>query len=536
MTSAPPDRWGHRRVGAVLACAVISLAGLGIASFLAPMAPSCESTAPPPPAARSPVQHLFLIIKENHAFENYFGDLPGVLGYPPNGSFPLKAGNSNFSVAPFPLGFSSPLDLPHDHVSDLVDADGGRNDLFVAEAAAEGYPQPQDAVGYYTAQQIPAYYAYASAYRLADRFFTGVLGPTVPNRLFDIGLTHSSWLTDAAPPASAVSGRTVLEQLSAAGVSWRYLHSGPGNEVAPLLLPQIADDPCLAVDVQPFGTFDLPLTPGAAPNVTIIDTSNDLVYGEHPPGNVTLGEEWTVAVVNRIFESPIGSHSAVLIYYDENGGFWDPVTPPAEGPFGDGFRVPLLVLSPWSSGGAPIDQMLDPASILQFIDTNWGLQPLNERVAAADPLGPAFDFAGAARPPLILPTPVNLDNASYGSLIGGNPGSDAHARGPIPAGPNAARAGRPIESRGPSVPTVHRRPLGRVTGQARRRRRRPSSRSGRWPHGYHALRHRRRTVRRPVERTGENQHVGSLANPKIASGFASAALRPRSLREMWESR
>ena len=147
---------------------------------------TCSKTWEADPATATPIRHLFVIVKENHAFENYFGDMPGVTGYPPNGSFPSSFGGST-NVSPYPIaGYSTP-DLPHDAGSDLSDYDHGHNDLFVAQATADGAASPASAVGYYTPHQIPAYYAYARNYTLGARFFTGVLGPTYPNRVFDLG-------------------------------------------------------------------------------------------------------------------------------------------------------------------------------------------------------------------------------------------------------------------------------------------------------------------------------------------------------------
>jgi phospholipase C len=428
-----------RAPAAVAIAAVIVVAGLAAASWSIRPSAGCPQTSPGPPPARSPIQHLFLIIKENHAYENYFGDLPGSVGFPPNGTFPANFGAAP-SVHPFPLGFRSPLDLPHDRAADLSDLDGGRNDQFVAQAAADGYPQPQDAVGYYNATEIPDYYAYAKHYRLADRFFSGVLGPTLPNRLFDLGLTNSTWSSDAIPPGSTVAGTTLLGQLENAGVTWDYLHSGPGTEVVPLLVPQIANDACLASRVLPFSDLPSLLSSPSPPNVTYIDTSNDPVYGEHPPGNVTLGEEWTVAVVDAIFRSPIGAHSAVLLYYDENGGFWDPVAPPQIGPQGDGFRVPLLIISPWSTGGHLIHETLDAASILGFIDDNWGLPPLNSRIAAAPSLETAFDFAASPSPPLLLSTPIDPWKVSFPGV----PSTPSPPQAPGAAAAPLARAFGPV--------------------------------------------------------------------------------------------
>ena len=410
---------------------------------------SCAFSPSEAQVARTPIQHVFFIIKENHAFENYFGTLPGVLGYPPNATLPTSVHGSG-TIHPFPLSGSNTSDLPHDRASDLVDYNGGQNNLFVAQAAALGYPSPDDAAGYYTAQQIPDYFAYARSYALADRFFSGVLGPTLPNRIFDLAATSGNWTSDDPPPASAVGFPTILNQLEAAGVPWAYDYTGSATNLTPLLLPQVEADPCIVARILPITDFSAQLSSATPPSVTFVDASHDLATSEHPPSNVSYGEEWTVSVVNAIARSPVGGSSAIFVLWDESGGFWDPVTPPVRSPFGDGFRVPLLVLSPWTPEGLIVQSVLDPASLLRFVDENWALGFLNDRVATASSVTPFFDFTNAPRPWLVLPTPVVIPSATAPSPLATLP------VGPPPMAATyraIATDGRPLRSGGGPPPT-----------------------------------------------------------------------------------
>src|SRR5208282_1594933 len=138
----------------------------------------------------------------------------GVAGDPPNGSFPVSF-QSSATVEPFPIAGDLTPDLPHDSASDLIDYNGGLNNLFVAQATASGASAPTDAVGYYTEAQIPAYFAYAQNYTIGDHFFSGVLGPTYPNHVFDISGYVGNWDADTAPPANVTDYPTVLGQLTA---------------------------------------------------------------------------------------------------------------------------------------------------------------------------------------------------------------------------------------------------------------------------------------------------------------------------------
>jgi phospholipase C len=389
----------HRAASAAFLAMVLVAAAAAVWIADRPVGSPCRSldnTA----SARSPIKHLFVIIKENHAFENYFGTYPGVIGYPPNGTFPTAfAGNGTTgAISPFPLNATSTPDLPHDRPGEILDLDNGKNDLFVAVAAQDNAPAPQDAVGYYTAAQIGPYFALAHNYTLDDSYFSGVLGPTEPNRLFDLAATSGNWTSDNTPPPANLTFPTIIGQLNAAGIPWNYDYSGTEANLIPLQIPAIANSSCEVALIQPVSGLADQLAAPTPPAVVIIDPSHDALYSEHPPQNVTLGAEWTLSVLQTIFSSPIGSSSAVLLSWDEAGGFWDPVAPPTEGPLGDGFRIPLVVISPWTPAGMIDHQTLDPASVLAFIDSNWGLSPLNARVADAPGLASVFNFSQPPRP------------------------------------------------------------------------------------------------------------------------------------------
>ncbi len=394
-----------------LALLVAAIGLSGTSTSPAPYCPASWQTAPP---TATPIKHLFVLIKENHAFENYFGGYPGAIGYPANGSFPVSFTNQT-EIQPFPLTTYSTPDLPHGAPSDSVDYNNGLNNLFVAEASAQGAANPYDAVGYYTSTQLGAYYAYAHYYALGDRFFTGVLGPTYPNRVFDLGVNVGTWVTDSRPPTSVTSQTTVLDQLTAAGIPWYYDYSNNLTNLTPGFFPSLTSHPCSSNRIVEADALPLQAASADPPSVTYIDPSTG-PYSEHPPENVTVGEAWTVAVVNSIFSSPIANSSAILIFYDENGGFWDPVPPPLMSTGLDGFRVPFLVLSPWTPAGTVCSTTLDPASVVHFIDENWGLPYLSDRVATASELSCFFNFSQAPRAPLLLPTDISL---LEGSGVGG---------------------------------------------------------------------------------------------------------------------
>ncbi len=423
-------RWWAVVAGVLAVTAVVGVVASSPAAR--PASPSCAASSTAAPSTVTPIHHLFVLIKENHAFENYFGSKPGVLGYPPNGSLPV-AFNSSTVVHPFPLtGYRTP-DFPHTESADRADLNGGRNNGFVAEANASGAPDPQDAAGYYTVRQLYDYFEYADAYGLGDQFFTGVLGPTEPNRVFDITGYAGSWDADAPPPANVTAQPTVLGQLEDAGIPWLYSYQGSETGLVPLLFPAITSDPCALARITPVSSLPAQLSSPTPPSVVFIDPSPSQRYSEHPPENVTVGMEWSTAVINAIETSPVANSSAILLFYDENGGYWDPIPPPLTSTGSDGFRVPFVVISPWTPPGTVCSAPLDPAAVLRFIDVNWRLPFLNARVADAPSLGCFFNFTQPPRPPIVLPTPIGLTSSSAAASVARPPAGVDLGRGSTPA-------------------------------------------------------------------------------------------------------
>ena len=415
------------RLSAALAFLLTAGAALAVGIHTYP-AVGCPTLADGDHLARTPVHHVFFLIQENHAFENYFGSRPGVLGFPPRGAYPVAFG-SNLTITPFPLAGSSTPDVPHDITSEQADLDNGKLDGFVAQARALGAIAPQDAIGYYPRSAIPNYWAYADHYGLADRFFSGVLGPTLPNRAFDLAGTSAGWTSDEIPPAGTFDVPTIFDQLRDRGVPFAYDFAGAPSFLAPELFPSLTSGPCALSRIVPVTELPTQLSQSNPPAVVFLDPSSDSVVSEHPAANVTTGSEWATAIVNTIFASPVGPSSVVFLYWDEAGGFADPILPPVQGTTRDGFRVPLLVLSPWTPAGSVFDAPLDPAALLRFVDDNWGMSPLNDRVRAAPELTGFFDFSAPRTSALFLPTHVSI---SAGTSFGP---SDPPRMAPHPGGP-----------------------------------------------------------------------------------------------------
>jgi len=128
----------------------------------------------------------------------------------------------------------------------------------------------------------------------------------------------------------------------------------------------------------------------------------DVEVSEHPAaGSMCAGENWTVEIVNAIMRSPEWRHTAIVITWDDFGGFYDHVPPPHVDLYGLGPRVPMLLISPWARQGFVAGELLEFSSVLKMIETIWGLPSLTERDGEASDMLELFDFEGEPAPRLL---------------------------------------------------------------------------------------------------------------------------------------
>jgi phospholipase C len=367
-----------------------AVAAILVLAGLIPLGAESHLPAAGAPFSRTPVQHVVEIMLENHAFDNFFGTFPGVAGLPANVKLPNGSGGF---VSPYWIsGYSTP-DLPHDRGSLLADVDQGRMDGFVEEMAKFNASAPTTPMGYYNATQIGGYWALANEFLLCDMYFPSVLGPTLPNRLYAIAGSSDGITSDTLPPGG-VQLSTIFDQLSSMGIPWRYYYQPANVSPLPLRVAPLRDTPSEADSVVPLSGLLTDIAAGMLPSVTFVDPTGSTIDTEHPPQNVTVGELWSLSVIGAIEASREWSSTTIFLTWDEGGGFYDHVVPPVMDPLGDGVRVPMMVVSPFTEGGGVDSTIFDHTSVLKFIDENWGLPYLNPRVAETQSLGSVFHFPG----------------------------------------------------------------------------------------------------------------------------------------------
>jgi phospholipase C len=319
------------------------------------------------------------------------------------------------------------------------------------------------AMGYYNGTDLNYYYFMATQFATSDRWFSPAMSRTQINRMYLLSATSQGHAYPLKGNDAQLSATTIFEKLQNAGVTWRiYIHPDPNPAQAgtvncaafdtrPLCLYQVSylnmftygnkvvNDPVLSLNLVPVAQFATDAANGTLPQVALIEPASASGLDEHPADfdptpkepdpccSVQAGAAYVSGIINSLMTSPSWSDSALLFTYDEFGGFYDHVPPqPTVSPDGiapidllpgdvctsvtgpnctfayTGYRVPLIVVSPFSRKNYVSHLVTDSTAMLKLIETRFGLAPLTARDAAQIDMGAEFfDFANVpwATPP-----------------------------------------------------------------------------------------------------------------------------------------
>ncbi len=391
--------------------------------------PPAASTAGPvtiAPQAAGKIQHVFVLMQENHTFDNYFGTFPGADGIPAKLKLPVDLARPAAGTAsPYHLGSTRTPDLDHGALTARIAIDGGKMDGFVAAQNVRSLPGTT-ALGYYDGSDLGLYWQLARDYVLGDRFFSSARGGSLENHQYAVS-ARASGLGERIPVAG-MSMPTIFDRLDAKQVSWKFYVKNydptltyrtvtTGNpkdsQVAwvPLLaMPAFVDDPARFSNIVDLSTLYADLAHGNVPAVSYLIQGGT---SEHPPGDVAHGQQAVTAIVSAIMRSPAWSTSAIIVTWDDWGGWYDHVAPPQIDADGYGLRVPVLIISPYARHGFIDHTTSDFTSILKFIERLYGLAPLTTRDEHASDLLEAFDFNQAPG----TPSPPYLPIRLQGTLV-----------------------------------------------------------------------------------------------------------------------
>ncbi|MBV8528477.1 MAG: alkaline phosphatase family protein [Candidatus Dormibacteraeota bacterium] len=420
------------------------------------------------------IKHVIVVMQENRSFDTYFGTYPGADGIPMQNGVPtvcIPDPATGACVKPFADHADVNGGGPHGQTNATADINGGKMDGFVSEVekAKKGCADVNnpacansatpDVMGYHTQSDIPNYWTYAKDFVLQDHMFEPNASWSLPEHLFIVS-EWSAKCTQHDNPSSCVNAlqspgsppgagakagpdpiyawTDLTYLLHQHGVSWGY-YVVSGTE------PDCADDSalsCAAVKQNaatpgiwnPLPYFDTVKNDGQLGNIQSVDRFYAAAkagtlpavswvvpsgpVSEHPPGAVSAGQSYVTSLVNAVMASPDWNSTAILIGWDDWGGFYDHVAPPSVDQNGYGLRVPGIVISPYARRGYIDHQTLSFDAYDKFIEdlflNGQRLDPhtdgrpdprpdVRENVSVLGDLMSDFDFNQAPLAPVTLP-------------------------------------------------------------------------------------------------------------------------------------
>jgi phospholipase C len=403
-----------------------------------------KALAAPPPSTRPSlrdIEHVVLLMQENRSFDHYFGTMPGVIGFSDPHAITLPTGHNVFHQPTdiTPQGYLLPFHLDTrttatqripttGHGWQVLHAawNGGAMDSWLsAHYKYDGNKQNVPyCMGYYEEADLPFHRALAAAFTICDRYHCSMLASTAPNRLY--------WETGTIDPHGVASGpilsnevtvrtwRTYAENLTEAGVSWKCYHVPDGMESSLKYFRAFRD----AADSSPLhrnmqegalDQFEQDALNDRLPTVSWLFAPR--TQNEHPAqGTPAAGAQFIASRIDAIAANPaVWAKTVFILVYDENDGLFDHVPPPippagtpdefvtltsptgiagAGLPIGAGFRVPCIIVSPWTAGGWVCSEPFDHTSNLRLLELVTGVEAPNISAWRRQTFG---DFTSAFR-------------------------------------------------------------------------------------------------------------------------------------------
>lgn len=398
---------------ALLAAVLVVSSGLAVAYVVVPASGA--------PAAwmegLSNIKHVVILLEENHAYDNLFGTYcttaqpacPTLANGIPSGvCIPFKIANpTGPCLSPYPFNaanLSSPHDLGHDYNnSHAAFNNGAMNGFLQAEST-------NLTMGHYNGTTLPVYWDIAQKFGLADNFYSSTLSWSLPNHWYLVAGQAPEQAENHTFPKGGGGGGNASQYLAEANatptaedllanntnVTWKWYDNPLTNYTTALQLngkgqtqgsafdnwnPQAAKaesyQPSFSSHFVKRSTFFTDAAAGTLPNVSWIMPAFNV--SDHPVANLTQGQNWIASLANAIQSSPEWSSTVFFVSWDDYGGYYDHVAPPQIDGLGLGFRVPLLVISPWTAAGHIANRQMSFESLLRLIEVRWNLGCFNKR-------------------------------------------------------------------------------------------------------------------------------------------------------------
>jgi len=373
-----------------------------------------------PKPNKSGIEHVVVVMMENRSFDHFLGWLPGADGKQAGLAYTDSGGVSHPTHPLAPdfqgCGFADP---DHSYEGARVEYNNGACDGWLRAGSNDVY-----SIGYYTQADLAFLGTAAPAWTTCDRYFAGIMAGTYPNRIYQHA-AQTDRFDNSLLPISTLP--TIWDRLADHSLSARYYYS---------------DFPFLALWGVKYLNIATPITQffddaaaGTLPKVSFVEPrflleEQGLSGDDHPHSDIRNGEAFLNSVYQAIVSSPNWPSTILVINFDEWGGFFEHVPPPvapippADAALGSdglrGFRVPALVISPWSPRGAIAHDLYDHTSVLKLIEWRWSLRPLTVRDSTANNLANVLDFS---HPNLSAPA-FSVPEGPFGSACALTPTDD----------------------------------------------------------------------------------------------------------------
>ena len=257
---------------------------------------------------------------------------------------------------------------------------------------------------------IPNYWEYARKFTLCDNFFSAVQGESLPNHLYLVAAESGGLMTNALRYTYWFP--SIINSFGQANISWKYytMSANPLQQGIWRPLPgftKYANDPTLDQHLVQTEQFYDDVKRGTLPQVCwLIPTG---AVSEHPPASSVRGMWYVTDLINAVMKSSYWQSCAIIVAWDEFGGFYDHVPPTQIDQYGLGIRVPVLVISPYSRRNVVVHTQYDLTSLLKLVETKFGLTSLTSRDASANGMLDCFNFSQTPLQPVIITRNTTLD-------------------------------------------------------------------------------------------------------------------------------
>ncbi|MGI5324536.1 alkaline phosphatase family protein [Actinomadura nitritigenes] len=360
-----------------------------------------------PDPGDSGIDHIVVVMMENRSFDHYMGWVPGADGKQAGLTFTDAQGNAHDThhlTVPYGCGFNDP---DHSYEGGRTEYNGGACDGWLRAGDNDVF-----SIGYFKGPDLGFHGRAALDWTLCDRYFAAIMSSTFPNRIFQ----HAGQTDRISNTFTFSELTTVWDRLKERKIPAHYYFSDvPFTALWGLKHLDISRHINYFYDDAKHGR--LPAVSFVEPGF-VGEALPGLSEDEHPLADIRFGQSFLNKVYTAIIDSPNWARTLLVINYDEWGGFFDHVPPPAgPDPRPDlgtglrGFRVPCLLISPRARRGAVAHEVYDHTSVLKAIEWRWGLEPLSVRDAAARNIAEVLDFEGAPRlkaPHYDVPRPLTL--------------------------------------------------------------------------------------------------------------------------------